>query len=100
MQDYTEWRAKLAVLGVGEERVRAYDERAKWIAMINPYPNGDVIAYFRQLALDILTRGEPMPETPEAAVEAESNRELVQFLDPEQFAQEAAEQLRKRFTID
>jgi hypothetical protein len=89
--DYTEWLHKLAVLGVGGDVAARYDALARAYAATTVYPNSDVIAYCRQLALDALLRADPMPATPEGAVEAENARRMVQLLDPER--------LRKRFEV-
>jgi hypothetical protein len=70
------WYARCEALGVDRATAQAYSERAYQIAMTTVYPNSDVVAFARQLALDALTRGAPMPATPEAAFEHEQGRAL------------------------
>lgn len=65
--------ADLAVL-------EAYDHAAAHYAATTPYPASDVIAYCRRLAYEALKRGEPLPETPQQAVEAENRCAIARLL--------------------
>src|SRR4051812_41547384 len=71
-----QWIHECLVLGVQTDTALAYDQQAGWYAMTTPYRNSDVVAYLRQIALDDLLRGEPIPETPQGAIEAENARRL------------------------
>ncbi len=80
MNDAAVWQTACRALGATPDTIAAYDGRARWFAMTTPYMNSDVVAYCRQIALDALRRGEVMPPTPEAAIEAENARRMAQSI--------------------
>lgn len=78
--DYEEWRTRCMALRADSDAIQSYDACARAYAATTVYPNSDVVAYVRRLALQALACGEPMPATPEAAIEAENNRRLLAAL--------------------
>jgi hypothetical protein len=92
LADAEVWRMQCLALGADRAALQRYDAAAGAYAAMTIYPNIDVIANCRQLALGALLRGESMPETPEGAVDAENRRQLARVLEP-------AADLKRRFGI-
>lgn len=66
------WIATCLPLGVERETLEAYDRATVAYAATTIYPRADVIAYCRHLVKAALARGEPLPASPEQAIEAEN----------------------------
>ena len=79
--DRETWELQCQALGVPREAARAFDVSAAAYAQTTVYPNGDVVAYLRKLALSTLARGEGMPATAEAAIESEHRRHMQRLAD-------------------
>lgn len=80
--DRERWVYECGVLGATAEQCHAYDADALRYAATTLYPNSDVVAYARWLAVEALKLGLPMPESAEQAIEAENRRAMARFLDP------------------
>lgn len=73
------WEVQCMALGVPADETRAFDALALVYARTTPYPNSDILAYLRKLAMEALARGEPMPADMEALLEAEHERRLARW---------------------
>jgi hypothetical protein len=80
--DRERWQAECLALGATIEQVRVYDADAQAYARTTLYPNSDVVAYARRLAVDALRLGLPVPESAEQAIEEENTRAMARFLAP------------------
>jgi hypothetical protein len=80
--DRERWQTECLALGATIEQVRAYDADALRYAATTLYPNSDVVAYVRRLAVEALRFGSPMPESAERAIEEENKRAMARFLGP------------------
>lgn len=81
MTDTAVWMTACRALGAAPDAIAAYNGAAYVYARTTLYSNSDVVAYARQCALDALRRGEPMPSTPEAAIEREQAEGLRRALN-------------------
>lgn len=61
--DRENWQTACRALGVSDAQSAAFDQDAWREAATTPYPNSDVVAYLRSLALASVQRGEPFPAT-------------------------------------
>lgn len=78
--DRERWIVCCLPFGVERAVLEGYDRAAMAYAATTIYPNSDVIAYCRHLVKAALARGEPLPASPEQAVEVENKRALARLL--------------------
>lgn len=78
---YTEaWEYRCMQLGATRDQLLAYDRSIYDYARTTVYPNDRVVEYARKLAHEALARGEPMPASAEAAIEAENERYMLRLV--------------------
>lgn len=77
--DGERWQTECLALGATIERVRTYDADTQAYARTTLYPNSDVVAYARRLAVEALKLGLPMPESAERAIEEENKRAMARM---------------------
>lgn len=79
--DRERWIVDCFAIGADRQALEDYDRAALAYAASWPiYPAADVIAYCRHLARAALQRGEPLPMSPQQAIEAENRRSLAHLL--------------------
>lgn len=78
--DRERWETECQALGTTVEQLRAYDADALRYAATTLYPNSDVVAYARRLAVEALRMGLPMPTSAEQAIEDENRRAMADAL--------------------
>lgn len=78
--DREAWIVACRVVGADLAALEAYDRAATAYAATTIYPRADVIAYCRHLAKAALARGEPLPASPEQAIEVENRRALARLI--------------------
>lgn len=71
------WEYECQALGATLQQCRAYSIDAWRYATTTMYPNDRIINYARYVAIEALKRGESMPTSAEAAIEAAEMRGLA-----------------------
>lgn len=78
--DHERWSYQCNQLGAAMDQIAAYEASARAYARTTVYPNDQVVEYARKLAREALARGEPMPVSAAAAIEADNARQLVRLI--------------------